>query len=147
MIVVLFGNKIVLVQVVDLDRRRTQTFGGPPHVKTYAHPWPQEINILTWRAKQRHKRKNKRNLFATVTMDNAGFVTPKDLANDAVVEVVFQLLFVTVGEECIFFHGLGEKHLVHGATGRHHGKYPFTLRNHHLNNGRSWCSKRLFERF
>lgn len=136
-----------MIQVVDLDRRRAQALGSPPNVKTNAHPWPQEINILPWRANQRHERKDERNFFTTVTMDNAGFVTPKDLANDAVVEVILQSLAVVVSEGSIFFfHGLCKKHLVHGTTGRHHGKYPFTLRNHHFNDSRPWRRKRLFQR-
>jgi len=100
---------------------------------------------LTWGTKQRHKCKNKRDLFTAVTMDNASLVTPEDLTDDAVVEVIPRLLAVTFREVSIFFHGLCEEHLVHGTPSGDHWEHAFTLRNDNIHDHRSWRSKSLLE--
>ncbi len=134
-----------MVQVVDLDRGGTKPFGSPANIKADPHSWPQKVDVLTRCPKQRHKREDKRDLFTAVTVDNAGLVTPEDLTNDAVVEVVPRLLSVIVGEVCIFFHGLCEEHLVHGAPGWHHREHTFTLWNDDIHHRRTGRSKRFFE--
>lgn len=78
---------------------------------------------------QGHIIEDKRKRLPGVAPHNPGLISPGDRLDDSLIETISWLPVVG----CVvvqLFHSLGKEHFVHGAPSRHHGIYPFALRDH-----------------